>query len=381
MADLEISKSVLREYGKVANFLRLNEFISERDKLTQILFDINKHDTKIENPSSTIKFSRKYTFLLILELYNLFTTMDLNFTDDDFRNILYYNMTKKHNNIVTYKTNIEDIKRLIIQWKYFQLQNYLTFGLENILIAFTEVLKIQGEKGMSFEVFFDTYKDFYIYLKEYLKIDFLNKNLHEVIQELFYINGIDKTFDDNSLKEFNKKITIESKLSEFNIQNRFREILKPEDIKLNIAHSVLLLIITYLRYKYFQNTNYQETMWVFKNNYNDRLSFLTLERAIESDLYSKSILEFFRYLLERVIEQHNHIANLKLRSRNNTFRFQYRDDSKKYFYRRGYKSEKTSDKFDTVREIFDDLGIIEKKNNKFEITEYGIKLLRNYSYG
>ncbi len=246
MADLEIPKPILEEYGKIANFLRLNEFISERDKLTQILFDINKNDTNIENPSSTIKFSRKYTFLLILELYNLFSTKDLNFTDDDFRNIVYYNMTKKQNNIVTYKTDIEDIRRLIIHWKYFQLQNYLTFGLENILIAFTEVLKIQGEKGMSFKLFFDTYKDFYVYLKEYLKIDFLNKNLHEIIQELFFINGIDKTFDDDSLMEFNKKITIESKLSEFNIQNRFREILKPENIKVNLAHSVLLLIITSL---------------------------------------------------------------------------------------------------------------------------------------
>lgn len=381
LTSLDIHKSVLKEYGKIANFLRLKEFHNERDKLCKLLLERNKNDTKIELPSSIIQYSRKYTFLLILELYDLFTQKHLNFTDDDFRNIVYYNMTQKQNNYISFKTKIKEIHGLMIQWKYFQLQDYLTFSLENILIAFIEGLKIQGEKGMSFEVFFDTYKNFYKYMDEYLKIDSTNKSLQGIIQDLFKINGIDDAYSDDSLMKFDKIVTIKSKFSEFNIKKEFRQILNEKDIKINLAYSVLLLLITYLRFRNFQNSKYQSTKWIFKNNSNDYLSFITLEREIENNLLSKSVLEFFRFLLYVVINQHNQIATIKLKSRNNTFRFHYREDFKKFYFRRRYSSERTSDKFNTIKEIYDDLGIIKKKEDKYEITEYGKKILRTYGHG
>jgi len=370
----EIPINILEEYGQFVSYLRLKENEKERDKICTIFFNKNQSQSIIQD-------SRKITFLLILELFRIFTENNLNLTDDDFRNITYFGKTEKDGKIISYEANKKGLKNIILQWKFYQLQEYLILTLENLLNIFIESINERNEKGLSKEEFIKNNEDFIVEFEDYCGIKCKDKKLIDIINLILEKIGVEKLYGVEARKLFNKKLNLKSKNSELKLSKIITELSDSKKMKVRISHSILLLIIIMIRYKYLRETFFEELSWIHHDNASDNLSFITILKNIENQLLSSSLLDFFIYVLDKIIEQHNSIAFQKLKYRNNTFRFEYRERTNKYYYKRSYYYERGSNKFNTIREIFEDLGLIEKKKEKYILTTYGKNILEKLKNG
>ena len=132
--------------------------------------------------------------------------------------------------------------------------------------------------------------------------------------------------------------------------------------------------------RYYQNINaYDEsTMWIYEREVSE-WSILSLYQDLKIKINSLSAEGLFEFLLSRIIEQHNIIAYDKLLYGNDAFGFQ--EQGNIFFFKREYPPALRSNRFDSLRNVFEDIGLIEFKGEKDQITELGIKTLEEYKDG
>jgi len=92
LLEENVEKKVLKEFGKKCSYLRLCDFLDERMGLIDVFFNKNQN-------ISVFQESRKKTFLFILDLFNLFTELNINLDENTFREIIYHSSYKYRNEI------------------------------------------------------------------------------------------------------------------------------------------------------------------------------------------------------------------------------------------------------------------------------------------
>ena len=89
--------------------------------------------------------------------------------------------------------------------------------------------------------------------------------------------------------------------------------------------------------------------------------------------------ELLEYILEKIIEQHNLIAYDKLLYGNDSFRFQEQGNS--FVFKREYVHAYRNNRFNSIKNIFEDIGLINNANGKHHITSLGKEVLKAIKNG
>ena len=385
---------VLEELGVKSCYLCLKQknMRIERDLLCDIFFSKNQS-------ASFIPFSRYYSFKLILSLYDLFSNQGFSLSSIDFRNIVYYGKTKKENKLITPKLVLKQFEQIIPAWKMFQFHEYLTLALESILECFVKSLK-KNKSVLTEEQFINENKDFIKYFKQYLsqngsneinmEIGFEIKNftLIEVINVILNIAKVNETYGNEASRLFDQKINIflrQVKFLEVDIANEIQlmKTKKGDNFTNILSYSILLLLILFIRFKHYKESfkHSDNSNWIYLKFRSENLSLIRIFNQIEPKLNLISLTDFFMIIFKKIVKQHNNIAFRKFFANgNDTYRFKKLESTQeKYVYKKDYEYFERSDKFNVIRLIFEDLGLIKKfvenEHSKYLISDYGKNII------
>lgn len=356
----KIPLQVLVDYGKKANYLRLKDTIEEKETLSKVLFAKNQHIS--ENPSS-----RRATLLLVLAIYENLSDKYLELTDDYYREILYFYRNEANGLLGPIS---QDIEKVIMEWKFFQFHEFFIISLEMKLYEFIEFLK-DHESGTSLTQFLKGTSGFVHELELILKKNLTNTTLEEFLGFMLDETGIEgASFGCESSSLFDEKNDINNFYSEFNIYKKISESDRMNEI---IGLSILLLCITLLRYRQYIDSFDEDIIWIKMKNL-EEWSLDTFFLDINSRLSRIGLTEFFNITLEKIILRHDLIAMDKLTTGHDTFRFQRVGDL--YFLKREYKYNRRNDRLNTIKDLFEDLGIIHFTNDLYGLTNFGKAIVK-----
>ncbi len=361
----KIPRTVLLEYGQKSHFIYLRNMKNEREKLKEILF-------KEDNNILEIPYSRKNTLLLILDVIRLFEINNLLLTDEDFRNIVFYKKTKK---IKNYKPKSNNIVKILSFWRLFVFHDYLTVSLEHFLVCFIESTK--NDSGTSIQDFFYENNNILEIISNYCGFDLSTKNLYKIINNILYICDIKKDFSRESSEIFDKKINIHSNLSEYTICMKISEFKSKKQYHEVLAFSSLLLLVILIRFRHYVDKFDDITIWMRDICDYDRLHLFSIYNEIESKLNDFSFLDFFKFILNKVIIYHNFIAEDKRSSYGlDTFRFVRNGES--FHFKQNLEYSQRNNKFRAIISILEDLRLAIITDTGCKLTIDGKKILERY---
>ena len=200
----------------------------------------------------------------------------------------------------------------------------------------------------------------------------------EIIEIIQKFVGSEKGLTKENSEMFDVACNLGHSLSEVSLNNLIQKNYDSKKYDQVLADCILLFLVMLIRY--YQNINaYDEsTMWIYEREVSER-SILSLYQDLKININSLSAEGLFEFLLSRIIEQHNIIAYDKLLYDNDAFGFQ--EQGNIFFFKREYPPALRSNRFDSLRNVFEDIGLIEFKDEKDQITELGIKTLEEYKDG
>ena len=364
----EVSKDVLLEFGTKCSYRRLKDFDKERNALIELFFTKNQNVSEVQD-------SRKKSMLMELDLFKRFTEYGIDFAEDDFRDIIYYKSFKNKDKIEKYDDPY--FLDIIKPWKFYEFQEYLTSVLETILNVFLITLK-DKEGGMTRQQFLEKFNNIGDLIGIRLNQNVKDKKIKEIIEIIQKFVGSEKGLTKENSEMFDVACNLGHSLSEVSLNNLIQKNYDSKKYDQVLADCILLFLVMLIRY--YQNINaYDEsTMWIYEREVSER-SILSLYQDLKININSLSAEGLFEFLLSRIIEQHNIIAYDKLLYDNDAFGFQ--EQGNIFFFKREYPPALRSNRFDSLRNVFEDIGLIEFKDEKDQITELGIKTLEEYKDG
>lgn len=361
----KIPEPVLLEYGQKSHFVYLKNTKNEREKLIEIFFNRNKN-------ISEIPYSRRDTLILLLDLVRIFELNNRLFTDEDFRNLIFY---KKTENIEKYKPKTNNIIKILAFWRFFVFHDYLTISLEYILVCFIEATK--RDSGISIQEFFNENHNILDILSDYCGFDFSTKDILKIINQILNICGVKKDFSTESSEEFDKRVSIDSNLSEYTISKKISDFLSKKKYSEVVAFSSLLLLIIIIRFRQYIEKFEEKTIWMRDLCDADHLNLFSIYSQIKIDISTLSFLDFFRFILDKIITQHDIIAREKQLSYGlNTFRFDRIRES--FHFKQNLEYSQRNAKFRALTSILEDLGLIIISEKEFQLTAKGRNVLDKY---
>lgn len=360
-----IPTEILKEYGEYASYLRLKDFKKEKEKFLAILFKDNENFG--EN-----RLSRKATLFTILDLFNIYSKLDFNFDDTEFRNIIYYQQSKKDDQIVNYSPSQDYVRKTISQWRFFQFQEFFTRAFESIFITLLNAIE-DSQAGLTIPDFVNMNSTFYEEINERIKGDIENSTVNEIFERILSSEGIEGKLDKKMSERFDKHVRIDNKNSELNLSIALEESLKENDSNKTIGLSFLLLFTLIIRYWQYLDTVNDDNFWIVNKEENEN-SLRRFIRKYRTDFSKMRLLELFEAFLKEIVEIHDEIGYDKYRAGNYTFRIHWPRNKNLIFFQ-GYKADIRSDRFNSIRDVFDDVGFIERNGDIFLISEYGEQFL------
>ncbi|MHA1343313.1 MAG: hypothetical protein ACTSQG_04970 [Promethearchaeota archaeon] len=360
-----IPKSVLLEYGQKSHFNYLKNTKNENTELIKIFF--SKNET-----SSEIPYSRRDTLVLLLDLINLFEQNNLILTENDFRNIIFYNRTENIKNCFYSSINLE---KILAYWRFFVFHNFFTFFLEHLLVCFIESTK--KDSGQSIDEFYSENKEITSILSEYCKFDLNDKNILQIINLILLNCDVKRDFGPKSSELFDKKVNIDSKFSEYILCKKISESLSKEQYTEVLAFSLLLLLIIVIRFRHYIENFDDETIWMRDLCDTDRLNLFHFNNEVQLIANKISLFDFFKSVMDKIILQHDIIAQEKQLSYGlNTFRFERIGNS--FHFKQGLEYSQRNSKFNALTSILEDLGLIILNSKECRLTSEGKNLLKKH---
>jgi len=363
----EIPLEILKKYGERCSYLRLDEFTNERNLLCNVLFSQNP--VNFENTES-----RKLTLILILDLFLMFTDLDYNLTDDDFRNFIYFGHTLKEDNLINYTAKNALVEEIMLQWRFFQFHEHFTFVMEHIFVSFIKSLE-DNPLGLSKSKFLENNQNFVSIVEGYLNCELKEKNLNEIFSTILSLREIESPLNKQTSQLFDKKVKINDKISEYTIRIKITQSIQNHDYQDAIAYSISLLLVLVIRYWQYQDSLDGKFIWIRNREY-ENWSIFSFIQSIRSKMDSYSLNDLFVRILTEIIEQHDFIANDKIYSGNDTFRFQQKGDI--FFFKMSYEWVPRTDRFDSIVSLFEDLGLIRQEDDIFIITPDGKTIISEF---
>jgi hypothetical protein len=360
----EVPQKVLQEYGQFASYLRLKEFKNEQKALSAILFNKNKNLSQNEN-------SRKISLQIILELYKIYSDNQLEFDDSEFRNIIYYHHSQKEDFIIEYHPSLDSTKKTLLQWRFFQFHEFFTFAIESIFICFLDSLQ-ENNVGLTESEFTKTHSGFIKEFSSLLKSDVKKITLDEIFEKILKNNGIKGPLSKKTSGVFDKKVGIDNQLSEVLLRYDLTESLEREETPKVVALSFYLLFTAIIRYWQYLDGFNEDNLWI-TNKEESEWCLRTYIKRIQPKLSKLTLIDLFTLTLRDIVDTHDTIATKKMMDGNDTFRFQRNE--KIFSFKMEYIPESHGDRFYSIKNIFEDIGFIEKKGDLLLISKFGKKIL------
>jgi hypothetical protein len=362
--------TALKSYGLVAGYLRLKETDDERATLCNVFFSPNQNRSMIPD-------SRKNTMLLILDLYRIFTDNGVRLTDEYYRGVLFYKQIWDNHDFIDYTPRSQGVNMILPTWKLYQYHDYFTASLENLLDAFVKETKTH-ENGILIDEFLQEY-DILKNLQTYTGIDTKNMSVAQFLNAILSSVGIGTQWNSDSSKKFDDLVRINNEFSESTLLHGIYNSLDEKDVGRQISNSLLQLLVLIIRYRQNIDSYNSNNLWIHNREIRE-LSLYHLIYDIKDKLPNIMLMEFYRYIIDLVIKAHNQIAMIKqYTNHNDTYRFM--EKGNRYVFKRDYGYYPRSDRFSTISSLFDDMGLITKRNGQLVITDYGRQILEAYQDG
>jgi len=360
-----IPKSVLRGYGKKACICMLKKKTKERELLRKIFLSKNL-------PEATLKYSRRDTLLMILEMIKKCDEKSVFFDDRVFRNIIFYSQFSDGKK--NYRFTHSKFKEIKERWRFFQFHEYFSYALETILHVFVKELKLR-EKGLTKDEFLEMVSDYKKIIEEKLSTKVKDKRLIDIINRILALFGCGK-FGKGSSLIFDQKCTLSSKINEESITIEIDDMIEKDGNSSDlIGLCVILLLFLFIRFFHYYNS-FDETYIWYHDISAGELGLISFTSEIRQKVNEFTLDEFLKYVLESVIFYHNIIAYNKMTYGNDTFRF--REISGRYFFVRDFEPTWRNTKMSGVLGILEDLGLCRTSEESRSITNDARKILKEY---
>jgi len=364
--DDDVEKSVLSEYGDCACICQLVKPSEERNILRKIFFRENLKSRILEK-------SRRETLVMVLYLIKQCSSMAINFTDDIFRDAIFFGQVTDGKSI--FNVDLKGLDKIAARWHLFQLHEFFTYGLESLLHALLSELK-KRDDGMMLADFFKEIGDPSKAVGRILmasSVDTIQTTVLSILKNLHSdeLNTI-------SSDHFDRDCNLEKDVSEKTAFEALKEANKKIDSQNIIANSVAILILNYLRAYRLLDTIDPVTLW-FNNRAFSELSPVLFAQEIKKKAPVWSIDKFVRFCFKTITDRHDLIAYEKLFYGNDTFRFEEKGNRLKFkmdIYP-NYPSQRSS-RIDSVLSIIEQLGLVEKQEGIRKITLDGEKILGEF---
>ncbi len=358
-----LSIDVLKEYGWSSSYPYLKNTDEEKRALTDLLFDENQNsDGKI-----AFEHSRRYTLLLHLDLYRLYSGIDKKYDSEAFRDIIYYGENFKEGKSIHYDPENQGIQEVLLYWKHFQFHDYFTFSLETLLIQFLEQTKKQD--GTTTGEFLDTFERSYTILRDHVGLTEDDFTLEDVLEKMV---GSREPMSQETSEILDRVIRIDSDFSESSLRRLIDETDVPEE---KMAYNLLLMLVSIVRYYRYLNVYDDNIFWI-KNKENAEFSLHSFIMGLNRDIRHMTPRDFLKTLLYEVINKHDHNALKKLQAGRETHKFERRGD--RYIFKKDYGYVLRSSRFSTIKYLFEDLGLIKEVGDTYKITDFGEDVLERY---
>lgn len=362
-----IELRVLKEYGEKCSHLRMNQFRGEQEIFCDVFFCPNQNNSV--NP-----LSRMATLCFILSLFNYYSEKGYNISDSEFRTIVYYGQSIHDGNLVEFQSPINLISEVMSQWRFFQFHEYFTLVLENILASFIYSLE-ENPNGLSKGDFIDIFTVSSEVISDYLGIEVSGKSISEIIDQLLSLKKIPCPLDTEASKMFDTCVRIQDPLSEHNISIQLINSKKRGEYPCVIGYAMLLLIVLIIRYWQYMDDFSEQNIWIIEREM-QHWSLRSYIAGIQGEMGRISLEKLFKKLVDELIQQHYIIAYEKMQSGIATFRFEQRGE--RFFYKQKYDWVLRNNRFDSIRSLFEDVGIIHKDSDLYSITDFGAKTMTRY---
>ena len=315
-----------------------------------ILF--NNNQNRSINPHS-----RKVTFHMILELFKTYSKFQIEFDDTEFRNITYYQQSIKDGLLIEYHPPLEPMKKTLLQWRFFQFHEHFTWAIESIFFSFLNSLE-DSTTGLTLNEFLNENSNFTHEVDSFLGCDTTNLTLNEIFKKILQIKGIDGLIGKITSELFDRKVSIDDDLSEHSIRSVPTLALERSQTTRIIGLSFCLLLITIIRYWQYLDSFNQDNLEIMNKEESEWGSLRTYIKRIQPDLSKMTLNDLYKITMEDIIDIHDKIAWQKMRSNNDTFRFQR--NAGVFTFKMGYKPENRANRFYSIRSITKILGSSKK---------------------
>lgn len=276
----------------------------------------------------------------------------------------------------------DKLKAISKKWKIVKAHDNLALASESILQTFLDFLDENITKGQELEEF---------YKKVFQKIDdefvsilkstkkFSNKPIQVLLTHILEENKILKNIENiiEQSKTYDEKIKISSKISEQVFILNLEEILaskKSNTVKI-IANSILLVILTGLRFSWFVKSDDPSVNWLKKLEKHD-VGIFKFTNFVEYHIQQNSELKDFtrEFIQKYVIDQAELVFTDKIRSSTNP-KCWFHKEGARYVRDREYKAKHRNIRFQSAISLLHDLDLVNSTEETLECTNDGQKIL------
>lgn len=208
------------------------------------------------------------SFGLVLSLIDQCEKYEFSYPEQSFRQTIYYR--KVYNNqkqVVNFKV-LQSLDPIVTRWRSFQAHDYFAFALESLLDIWLKVMFVQSTQRLTLPQFTEQIdiKRFIATLNQHLGIRLSGKFLNEIKLNTL-INALLKKanltgFSAQNSVTFDKLISLDSSLSEDNLEYRIWEQREATDRHAErCAEAILLLLVLYVRFYYQHLSGTSQPGW------------------------------------------------------------------------------------------------------------------------
>ena len=370
-----ISKKHLLEIGEKICLCKIKkQENSERNNLIDLLFGFIGEKNKYS-------ILRQQSLGLILntvkQIQNRKATQS-----QDFLDAMYFKQIKTEKTIVNISIpkKLEDISK---KWKIVKAHDSYALASETVLQIFLEFLQNDIIKGKNIEEFYQkAVVNIDKELCEILEINkkFSKESIQNLVQTILKENNIHQTSDlIEQSKQYDTTISMSSKINEQKIIQNIEELLDLDysDIPKTMANSILLVLLTGLRFISIINSDENSIKWLKRLEKQDTGVLEFTNFVLEQIKQNMSLADFVRNFIEKfVIIQAESIFKDKIRSSTNP-KCWFHKEGAKYIKDRDYEAKHRSIRFPSAVSLLHDLDLLDSTEEFVKCTKHTQKILDN----
>lgn len=269
------------------------------------------------------------------------------------------------------------------KWKIVKAHDNYALASEAILQIFLEFLQQDAIRGKNIDDFYDKcITDIDVEINQLLKTSktFKKEPVRKLIQTILKENNIEDNLDLlQQSKQYDQIIKISSKINEHLFVEHIEALVDSDnpDILKTVTNSILLIILTGLRFISIINSNENSTKWLKRVEKHD-VGVLEFTNFVSDQINkNKNLDDFIREFIQKfVILQAEYVYKGKLRSNTANPKCWFHKEGSNYVKDREYYATHRNIRFSSAISLLHDLDILNKTDDSTTCTKQSQKILK-----